>query len=864
MEWCFCTLLCACHSEYLFVKDVLYFHSLLRLWGLAWAGILPTRMRILVTIFLLLIGVLCIHPATSYASEDVEDRMISSITFNGLDRVDEQRILNLIKTSAGQPYDPKIVEGDVYTLTHLGEFETIYAKVVLQEDGTVHLVYEFGEQQIITQVSIVGNTLLGDKELLAVVPVLPGLGRDADAIDRGRRSIMDLYKEQGNYLVEVFSEIIVYGKSIDEFTGEQIAESVVLIYKIMEGPRVRVNGISFFGNHSFPDKELLAEIDTRTLIPFLRRGELNEEMLEQDVSNIRRFYVNHGFQEVRVSFTDPLSPDDTEASVVFVIDEGPRYTLGGITAEFVSPKGYKPVFSVEQLKGFIPMKEGDVYRQIDVQDSIQSINRAYGVLGRIVNVDPRQQAVTRARKNMFGGQNSIEQEVANAVPYHAEPGVTIDIVFMIEEGVPTKVGLIEIKGNTITKDKVIRGRLGLKPGYPFDMQEANRSEARLMNSQLFNKVTMTVQPEDPDNLGYRDLLVEVNERQTGSVNFGLMAGSDSGLIGNISITQNNFDVADWPESFDEFWQRKAFVGAGQQFFMAFQPGDEVFNYEVGLTDPRFLETDYTVGGRAGYARRQYNDYTQATVYGKVNAGRRFGDIWYANVLMDFERIKLTDINNDVPVEIFNDRGPATVDSMGLSITRSTLEPKMNPSRGSRLKLSVNQFGIPTGDYSFTKTYMTYTSYFAMDRDFLNRYSTLRLDARLGYSFNGTSPTFKRFYLGGRNFRGFDFRTISPKGTPRIAGGDPDVPIGGDWEFFLGGQYEFPILDKFLSVVFFCDSGTVLESPGFDDYRVSVGTGVRLHIPQLGQAPLAFDFGFPIVKQETDKKKMFSFSVQLPF
>ncbi len=119
-------------------------------------------------------------------------------------------------------------------------------------------------------------------------------------------------------------------------------------------------------------------------------------------------------------------------------------------------------------------------------------------------------------------------------------------------------------------------------------------------------------------------------------------------------------------------------------------------------------------------------------------------------------------------------------------------------------------------------------------------------------------------MGGRNCRGFDYRTISPKGTRRFISSDPDVPIGGDWEFFLGAQYEFPILDKFLSVVFFCDSGTVLESPGFDDYRVSVGTGVRLHIPQLGQAPLAFDFGFPIVKQESDKKKMFSFSVQLPF
>jgi outer membrane protein insertion porin family len=102
------------------------------------------------------------------------------------------------------------------------------------------------------------------------------------------------------------------------------------------------------------------------------------------------------------------------------------------------------------------------------------------------------------------------------------------------------------------------------------------------------------------------------------------------------------------------------------------------------------------------------------------------------------------------------------------------------------------------------------------------------------------------------------------GTPRVAGGDLTIPVGGDWQFFLGAQYEFPVVDRFLTMVVFCDSGTVLNTPSFDDYRVSIGAGIRMHIPQLGQAPLAFDFGVPVVKQETDKKKIFSFSVQLPF
>jgi outer membrane protein insertion porin family len=344
----------------------------------------------------------------------------------------------------------------------------------------------------------------------------------------------------------------------------------------------------------------------------------------------------------------------------------------------------------------------------------------------------------------------------------------------------------------------------------------------------------------------------------------MTAGSDSGLLGNITLNQRNFDLMDWPESWEEFWQRKAFIGAGQQFNMAFQPGDEIFNYEIGLTDPRFLETDYSLGGSAGWRQQDYGDYTQKTLFTRVNVGRRFGDIWYGSVALNTENIELTEIDDDVPVEIYNDRGPNTLNSIGLSVTRKTLKPFIMPTEGSRTQFTIDQFGIPSGDYTFTKSYLTNTSYFAVRRDFLNRVSALRLDSRIGYIFGGTAPTFEKFYLGGRTFRGFDYRSISPKGTPRVAGGDPNVAIGGNWQFFLGAQYEFPLVDRFLSMVVFCDSGTILESPGFDEYRVSIGGGIRMHIPQLGQAPLAFDFGFPVIKEETDKKKMFSFSIQLPF
>ena len=817
-------------------------------------------MRFISTVIIFLISFI----TSSALSSTLQDSRVSAILFEGLDRVTEQRVKNLIQSTVGQPYDFELVEGDVHTLNHLGEFNYATADVVLQEDGTVHIIYIFREHQIITEVAVVGNSMVSDKELLAITPVMEGLGRDEDAIDRGKRAIIDLYNERGNYLVEVVPEIIVYGKDVDEFTGRRIDESVVVIYQVMEGPRVRVKHIAFSGNNSFSDDELLSEIDSNVSIPFFRRGELNKQVLQADVESLRRFYLNHGFRDVRISYVDPLSPNDKEAQVIFQIEEGAQYSIGGFTVEFETIGNLEPVFTTEQIQGLIPLTVGDLYRDIDVRRAIQTINDAYGVLGRTIEVDPSQQAVDRIKQNMFGGGGSIQKDVANAVPYRAEPGSAIEITFRIKEGMPTKVGLIEIMGNNVTQDKVIRGRIGLQPGQPFNLAEAQRSQRRLIDTRLFSNVRLTPQPEDLNNPGYRDLLVEVEETRTGAVGFGVVAGSDSGVVGNISIDQQNFDVADVPESFSEFIHGKSFIGAGQQFHMAIQPGDELFSYEIGLTDPRFLDTDYSIGGSAGWTQRVFNDYTQERTSSRVSIGRKLGDIWYGSVSLSALRIKLTEFNDSVPQEIFNDRGPASLNAIGLAVSRDTLFPKQRPFEGSRTKLSFDQFGFPGGDFSFSRAELRYATYFALNRDFLNRTSTLRIDARIGYNFGGASPTYERFYYGGRTLRGFDFRTVSPKGTPRMAGGSTTVPIGGDFAFLLTAQYEFPIADRFLAMVVFCDSGTVTDDPGFDEYRVSLGTGLRLYIPQLGNVPLAFDFGFPVLKQSHDVKKSFSFSIQLPF
>jgi len=127
-----------------------------------------------------------------------------------------------------------------------------------------------------------------------------------------------------------------------------------------------------------------------------------------------------------------------------------------------------------------------------------------------------------------------------------------------------------------------------------------------------------------------------------------------------------------------------------------------------------------------------------------------------------------------------------------------------------------------------------------------------------------APIYEQFYLGGRSFRGFEFRTISPKGIRADTGTIGDDPVGGEWLLFLGTQYEFPLFEEVITGVLFLDTGTVTDEVGIDDYRAAVGFGIRLYIQQLGPLPIAFDFGFPVLKEDGDEEELLSFSADFPF
>ena len=833
----------------------------------------PRRLATLVAAAVLalpLASAAALAQSSAVDDETLADRPIAKVTFRGLSRVTEREILNNIRVSAGQPFESAAVRQDVATLYRLGQFDTVDAVATVLPDGSVELAYVLVEQPIVRDLQVVGNKILSDQELRKAIPLYAGGPRDDFLLEQAVTRIKDLYRKRGNYLAEV---------TVDE---TRLQETGILILRIVEGPRVKVKELEFVGNASFTARELAAEVKTQTAVPLFVKGELDEDRLIDDVAVLDKYYKDRGFVDVRVDRRIEISPDSKEAKVVFVVSEGRRYRLRSVVFEGFGGEGPKPlaVFDERQLEDLLFIHSGDIYSRLKIDKSIASVRDSYHLLGH------------------------VDVEIIDrTVRVGEEPEV--DLVLTVREGIRTIAGLVNIQGNFLTKDKVVRRLVRIQPGRVLDGRELERSEERVRATQLFNDVRITVQrarEQEQDALDLppraptagadaastpaqktseqktaeeraalvrtevRDILAEVKERNTGSVNFGVGLGTDSGIFGEISVNQRNFDIDDTPETLDELLAGRAFRGAGQQFSMSIAPGNEVSNFSIDFLEPHLFETDYAFRISPFYRLRLYDDYNENRASLPVSLSRRLGDFWTVGVNAALTWVELDEFDPDTPVEVFADRGPTTLASFGFSVRRTDVDRQFRPSRGSAADLSVNQFVSFDDVDPFTVLKAGYTQFFTVSEDFLGRRSTLRLATDVGYIFGDEAPVYENFYLDGRTLRGLKFRTVSPKSTANIDSTIPigNDPIGGSWLFSLGAQYEQPIFQNSFSGVAFIDSGTVTDEVGFDQYRVSVGLGVRLYIPQFGPAPLAFDFAIPLMKEETDETQLFSFSAEIPF
>ncbi len=493
-------------------------------------------------------------------------------------------------------------------------------------------------------------------------------------------------------------------------------------------------------------------------------------------------------------------------------------------------------------------------------------------------------ALQKRVEDKYGHEGYINRNVTLNPVYTDAPGV-VDLNITVDEGQPFIVGRVIVRGNGTIQDRVVRRQVRIYPDQTFDMVLVKKSIDRLKSIRIFSdvKVTPINSPGNPP--GVQDALVEVGEGQTGRFLIGAGLSTNSGLVGQISLEQQNFDIANPPHSMGEFLRGQAFKGAGQYFRILLEPGTEFQRYRVTFEEPYLFDTPYSFGNDIYYFTRGRESWDERRIGDAVTFGRRFGDVWSASLALRAEQVEISrvsDENNngisdtsyfltdpitgrpagpfsDSAQEILDAKGSHFLTSLKPGVTRDTTDSRIFPTTGTRTILSYEQYGALGGAYTFSKIVGRFDFYYPLSTDIFDRKTVLSVRNQLGFDVFGKSPFFERFYGGGiGDLRGFKFRGVGP-----VAGGRKD-PVGADLSWVTTAELNFPVYESLVRGVVFADVGDYESSINIGTIRSDVGAGVRLTIPFFGELPLALDFAVPVSKASTDHTQFVSFSLGIPF
>jgi outer membrane protein assembly factor BamA len=382
--------------------------------------------------------------------------------------------------------------------------------------------------------------------------------------------------------------------------------------------------------------------------------------------------------------------------------------------------------------------------------------------------------------------------------------------------------------------------------------EANLARLGIFEMSPENGVRPTVTVEDPESdTEFKNIIVQVQETHTGSLLFGVGVNSDAGLTGSIVLNERNFDITRFPTSIDDFLSGRAFRGAGQEFRIEAVPGTQLQRYTVSFREPFLFDSQYSLTTSAYYYQRIFNEYTEDRLGSRVTIGRKFTKEWSGYVGLRIEEVGVHNVQSFEPADFQQAAGENFLIGGKIGVTRDTRDSYLRPTEGSLVDVSYEEV---TGDFTYPLFNIDANKYFTTYQrpDGSGRH-VLALRSEVDVAGSHT-PVYDRFYAGGfRSMRGFEFRGVGPD----IEG----FKVGGDFMWLNSLEYQVPIkANDMIYLVGFIDSGTDERRIEVGDYRVSAGFGIRIVVPMLGPVPIALDFGFPIVKADSDRTQIFSFWV----
>ena len=603
---------------------------------------------------------------------------------------------------------------------------------------------------------------------------------------------------------------------------------------VVEGPRLKPDEYVFEGNTNLESKALCAtfgEYAWWNPRGWFTTAPYNEDQLAKARQQAAEAYQNQGYLDVKISDARfvPLPDDPKRAKVLFTVEEGGRYTVADVAVTGVK------IFPVAAVSNTIAaLHTGDIASRKEINAAAKSVKEYYtsrGYIDTAVNVSIKNKKVTEPTR--------------------------ASIVFDVQEGTLVRVRKIEIRGNTRTQDKVARREIQLNPGDIMDGVKIEQNENRIKNLGIFNKDTVrhTIPNPPPGPNESRDLIFDLEETRTGSFMIGGGFSSVDKLVGYIQLQQGNFDILNYP----------TFTGAGQKARASMEIGSNHQSYELGWTEPWFMDKPVALTVDLYYRERQYDEYKQRNLGGDVGikypikiAGVPFGAFGLRYTL---EQINLSDLYTNQlyiagstppkPYKFTDEPNSALNSALEANWEYDTRDQIFVPKRGTDATLFSGVSGAMLGgDNDIVHSGASYKRWLNPWWDHVLRLSA-RTETVSSYS-DQEIPIFDRLFLGGgQTIRGVAYRDVGPKAVDNVTTPTEQHPIGGATLGMVSAEYSIPIFEA-VRIATFSDAGNLNQnnydfSDLWKNYCWTYGIGLRIDIPGF---PIRFDYAMPIKKDST--------------
>jgi outer membrane protein assembly complex protein YaeT len=739
----------------------------------------------------------------------VKEIKIEKILVEGNKTVDRSLVVNTLQVREGEEYLPPVlrqrIQGSVNALHKLGLFRDI--KVEMEDPDTaegIFLVFSVTELPTLASADIEGNKKLKRDDIKEAMDLLDGQVYSRAAVERNRQKILDLYHDKGYLLAEVKVK-----EGEEEATGRK-----TVTYVVDEGRKVTVRYIRFEGNRHVEDKLLRKRLVTKE-DRWWRDGEFKEDEFRLGLDSLVHLYRELGYLDAsvkgeKISYTG----DKRQMDIRIQVNEGRLYRFGKAT--FV----HNNIVADPALHAQILLDSGEVFNMTKYQASkfqVQSVYREEGYLF---------------------------MEMEDRFRYRNDS--VVDVTFNIREKSIAHIHLVDIRGNTKTKDKVIRREIKLFPGDIFRQSLVLRSQRDIMQLAFFDNVEPDIEVvQEAGDRGDVNLVMKVTEKQagTGTVSAGAAYSQRDGFVLTTGLQIPNF------------------LGNGQRADLNVEYGANKKLGSVGFTEPWFLDTPTLVGGSLFYSKQEaygstIYDYTR---YGlRLNLGRRL--TWpddYFSVSGSYNFTRNDNGFTTTPDALVVPSGLES--SFHFTLTRDDKNLPFFPSEGSRYRLTYSRVGgLLGGDFNYDQVETKVNYWFPTFGKLV-----LGIETEFGMIFGDKVQSYDLYQMGGvlgyqGKLRGYDAGTI---GGGRI----------GRSFFSFVTELTYPVVENTFYLLGFFDAGNVFGStPKFDaegvdsynpiaakdvpdpweevdfsDLRKDVGFGFRLVIPLVAPFGMGFDFGWAL-------------------